>query len=138
MSLRSGSVFYWLCTGVAALLVAAALLWNGWTFSQHSRAQGQLKALGVEVSEAPAADPAPGSPEAAELELLLDADRRGIVEENFLALLAEPQKRALAVARRDRLNDRADERKTSLIFGVILILGGVVIFGVARRYRPSA
>lgn len=138
MSLRSGTVFYWFCTGVAALLVAAALLWNGWTFNQHSRAQGQLNALGVEVPNSPAADPAPGSPEAAELELLLDADRRGIVEENFLALLAEPQKRALAVVRRDRLNDKAGERKTSLIFGVILILSGVVVFAVARRYRRGA
>jgi len=138
MSLRSGTVFYWFCIGVAALLVLVAVLWNGWTFNQHSRAQGQLNALGVDVSESPVADPAPGSPEAAELELLLDADRRGIVEENFLDLLAEPQKRALTVARHDRLNDRAGERKTSLILGVILILGGVVIFGVARKFRRGA
>lgn len=138
MSLRSGTLFYWLCIGVAALLVAAALLWNGWTLNQHSKAQRELGALGVAVSESSVVAPAPGSPEAAELELLLDADRRGIVEENFLALLAAPQKRALAVARRDRLHDRAGERKTSLIFGVILILSGVVIFGVARRYRRGA
>jgi hypothetical protein len=137
MSLRSGTL-YWLCIGVAALLVAAALLWNGWTFNQHSKAQRELGALGVAVSESPAVAPAPGSPEAAELELLLDADRRGILEENFLALTTGAQKRALAVARRDRLNDRADERKTSLIFGVILILAGLVTFGLARRTRRGA
>ena len=125
MSLRSGTVFYWFCIGVAALLVLVAVLWNGWTFNQYSRAQGQLNALGVDVSESPAAEPR--------------CPRHGsYVEENFLGLLAEPQKRALAVARRDRLNDRVGERKTSLIFGVILLLGGAVIFGVARRYRRGA
>ena len=82
--------------------------------------------------------PAAGSPDAAEIELLLDADRRGILEENFLALLTDPQKRALADARQEKLADKASDRKTSLIFGVVLFLGGLVVYGIGRRMRQWA
>ncbi len=135
MSARLGTVCYWLGIGVAIALVAAAVLWNAWTFNQHRVAQRQLNSLGVDVSAAATENPAPGSPEAAELELLLDADRRGILEENFQALLSEPQKRAIAVARRDRLDQRAGERTTSLVVGAALILGAIVAYGVGRRIR---
>jgi hypothetical protein len=107
MSARLGTVWYWLGIGVAVALVAAAFVWNAWTFNQHRVAQRQLDSLGVALDAAAADVPAPGSPEAAELDLLLDADRRGILEEDFQALLTEPQKRALAVARRRGRRRRA-------------------------------
>ncbi len=135
MSARFGTVWYWLGIGAAVALVAAAILWNAWTFNQHRIAQRQLDSLGAALDAAAGEAPAPGSPEAAELELLLDADRRGILEEEFQALLAEPQIRALAVARRDRLDVRAGERTTSLIVGVILILGAIAAFWAGRRAR---
>ena len=97
----------------------------------------QIQSLAVDPAVAAVAgnEPAAGSSEAAEIELLLDADRRGILDENFAALLSEPQKRALAVARRSRLADKAADRNTSLIFGVVLILGGVLAYGVGRAAR---
>ncbi len=138
MTARSGTVGYWLGVGIAVALIAAAMLWNAWTFNQHSRAQRQLDALNVDSAAAAVSDLAPGSPEAAELEMLLDADRRGILEENFLALLTDSQKRALIVARRGRLEDKAGERNSSLVFGGILILVGLGAYGVGRRTRRSA
>ena len=138
MSARLVSVWYWLGAGVAVVLVAAALLWNAWTFSQYSSAQRQLDILGVDLTTAAGERPAAGSPDAAEIELLLDADRRGILEENFLALLTDPQKRALADARQEKLADKASDRKTSLIFGVVLFLGGLVVYGIGRRMRQWA
>jgi len=131
MSTRLGTVWYWLGVGAAVALIAAAILWNAWTFNQHRIAQRQLDALGVDptivAENQPAAD--------TELELLLDADRRGILEGNFIALLTEPQKRALAKARQDRLAETSGARTTSLIFGAILVLLGLVAYGVGRRAR---
>ncbi len=138
MSARLGTVWYWLGVGVAIALVAAAVLWNAWTFNQHRMAQQRLGSLGVALTAANGDDPAPGSPAAAELDLLLDADRRGILEENFQALLTEPQKRALAVARHDRLAERAGDRTTSLIFGVMLIAGGLLAYVVGRTARRKS
>ena len=137
MYTRSGTVCYWLSIGVAVVLIAAALLWNAWTFNQRGVAQRQLDALGVDpvivAENRPAND--------REIDLLLDADRRGILEDNFLALLTDPQKSALAVGRRERLVDKAGDRKTSLIFGVVMILGGLAAYGVpgeALKLRRSA
>ena len=138
MSARLGTVWYWLSVGVAVALVLVAMGWNAWTFSQHSSAQRQLDSSGVDLTVASGERPAPGSPEAAEIELLLDADRRGILDKNFQALLTDPQKRALDRARRERLADKASDRKTSLIFGVVLVLGGIVAIGVGRRMRRWA
>jgi hypothetical protein len=135
MSSRLGTVWYWLGVAVAVALILAAVLWNAWTFNQHSVAQRQLDSLGVDLATASGDDPVPGSPEAAELELLIDADRRGILEESFQALLTEPQKRALAVARHDRVTEQAGDRQISLIFGVMLILGGIVVYFLGRRAR---
>ena len=138
MSARLATVWYWLGVSVAVVLVAAAVLWNAWTFNLQSMAQRQLDSLRVEATAGAAEAPAPGSPEAAELDLLLDADRRGILDENFQALLTDPQKRAIAQARRERLADRAGDRQTSLIFGVVLVLGAVAAFGVGRAIRRRA
>ena len=138
MSARLGTVWYWLGVGVAIVLIAAAVLWNAWAFNQHRIAQRQLDSLGVDLSTSEEENPAPGSPEADALDLLLDADRRGILEENFQALLSAPQKRAIAVARRDRLDQRAGERSTSLVVGAVLILGAVIAFWLGHRSRRRA
>lgn len=135
MTARLGTVWYWLAVGAAVALITAAVLWNGWTFSQHGKAQRQLDSLGVDTAAVVAAPPPSGSAEAIELEILIEADRRGILVEDFQALLTEPQKRALALARRGRVADRADERKTSLIFGVVLILGASFAYWAGRRAR---
>ena len=135
MSARPGTVWYWLGVGVAVALIAAAVLWNAWTFNQHRIAQRQLDSLGVDLSASAADNPASDSAEAAELELLLDADRRGILEENFQALLTAPQKRAIAAARRDRLAERAGDRRISVIVGAIFLLIAFIAYGAGWRGR---
>lgn len=134
MTARLGTIWYWLAVGIAVALITVAVVWNGWTFSQHAKAQRQLDSLGVDVSAAAAAPPAAD----AELELLIEADRRGILGEDFQALLTESQKRGLAQGRRDRLANKAGERKTSLIVGVLLFLGGVIAYGIGRKMRRWA
>jgi hypothetical protein len=140
MSARLGTVWYWLGVGIAAALVVAAVLWNAWTFNQYRVVQRQIESLGLDAAPAGASGngPTAGSPQIAEIELLLEADRRGILDENFEALLTEPQKRALGRARRGRLADKASNRNTSLIFGVVLILGGILAYGVGRTARRRA
>ena len=134
MSARFGTVWYWLGISVAVALIAAAIGWNAWTFNQHRIAQGQLDALGVDPAVVAENQPATNS----ELDLLLDADRRGILEGNFIALLTEPQKRSLAKARQDRLADTSADRETSLIFGFVMVLAGVAAFLAGRRARRRA
>ena len=131
MSVCRGIVWYWLGVGVVVTLVLAAVLWNAWTFNQHRNAQRQLDALGVDPAVVAETEPAADS----ELELLLDADRRGILEGNFIALLTEPQKRALAQARQDRLAVTSGDRKTSLVGGLVMVLVGVFAFLAGRRAR---
>ena len=134
MSARFGTVWYWLGISVAVALIAAAIGWNAWTFNQHRIAQGKLDALGVDPAVVAENQPAINS----ELDLLLDADRRGILEGNFIALLTEPQKHALAKARQDRLADKSGDRKTSLFFGLVMVLAGIVVFFAGRRARRRA
>ena len=138
MPARLGKISRWLGSAVAGALVVAAILWNAWTFSQYSAAKRQLDALQLEAIAAPVEPPALDPAAAAELELLRDADRRGILEENFLALLSDRQKRALAEGRRARIADWARARTTSLIFGALLILGGAGFYFVGRTLRRKA
>ncbi len=137
MSARLGTLWYWLSVAVAAVLILSAILWNAWTFNQYRMTQRQIDSLGIDANVA-VDEPAAGSPEAAEIDLLLDADRRGILEENFEALLTDPQKRAINRDRRSRLTAKADARRSSLIFGGILILGGIAVYGVGRATRRKA
>ena len=123
----------WVKIGFAVVLVAIAVAWNVWTFAQHGKAQRDLAILGVEPATGEVF--APGSPEAGEMELLLDADRRGILEENFTPLLSEPQKRALAVERSYRLELRSAERNLSLAAGLVFILLALTIWFFSRSRR---
>lgn len=138
MALRLGALWYWLGIAAAILLVAVAVVWNVWTIQQFAVAQRQLDVVDASVAAPPTTAPAPGSPAASELELLLDADRRGILEDNFVALLTEPQKRALAEVRRQRLDARAGSRTVSLVAGVGLLIAAAGIFRLVRRGRRRA
>lgn len=134
MSFHLRTVSYWFGLAAAVILVTIAVLWNAWTFNQYGNVQQQIASISVgplDTGDVPSA----GSPEAAEIELLLEADRRGILDENFEALLSGPQKRALAVSRQNRLAGVADRRKTSLIFGAFLILAAAVAYGAGRAIR---
>lgn len=131
MSVRLGTVWYWLSVGVAVALIAAAILWNAWTFNQHRNAQRQLDAVSVDPTIVAENQP----PADSELDLLLEADRRGILEGTFIELLTEPQKHALAKARTLRLAETAADRQTSLISGVVMVLVGIVVFLAGRRAR---
>jgi hypothetical protein len=129
MPTRPGTVAYWSGASIGVMLVAAALLWNAWTINQHGVAQRQLDALGVDptvVAENEASSDG-------EIDLLLEADRRGILEDTFIALLTEPQKRALAKARQVRLAETSGGRTTSMIFGFVMALAGIAAFLAGRR-----
>lgn len=129
MPRRPGTVAYWTGAGIGVMLVATALLWNAWTFNQHSVAQRQLDALGVDPIVVAEHEPASDG----EIDLLLEADRRGILEDSFIALLTEPQTRALAKARQVRLAETSGGRTTSLIFGFVMALAGIAAFLAGRR-----